>query len=67
MEMSTDAHVVQIFALDSLDWQYKTLEGGSFHATNSISIENTVSANGTQLPDIHESHILNKSLEKITV
>lgn len=30
-----------MFALDNLDWRKKTLDGGSFHATTAIVIENT--------------------------
>ena len=34
---TTNSHV---FALDNLDWRKKTLDGGSFHATTAIVIEN---------------------------
>ena len=35
---TTNSHV---FVMDNLDWRKKTLDGGSFHATTAIVIENT--------------------------
>lgn len=34
---TTNSHV---FAMDNLDWRKKTLDGGSFHATTAVIIEN---------------------------
>ena len=38
--MTATADVLQVFAMDNLDWKNKTIEGGSFHATTAIAVEN---------------------------
>ena len=38
-EMTHNPSTPHVFAIDNLDWMNKTLEGGSFHATTAIIIE----------------------------
>ena len=47
--ISTASELPHVFALDNLDWRKKTLDGGSFHATTAIVIDNqsSVSSNTT--------------------
>lgn len=39
--ISKVTHLPHLFATDNLDWRNKTLQGGSFHATTAIIIENS--------------------------
>ncbi|XP_034038500.1 uncharacterized protein LOC117521252 [Thalassophryne amazonica] len=41
--MTHASRTPHVFATDNLDWKMTTLEGGSFHATTAIIIENPVS------------------------
>ena len=46
--MSNNKKMPHVFAMDSLDWKKKTLEGGSFNATTAIIIENLDSSDNDQ-------------------
>ena len=39
-ENMTAHDIPHVFAIDNLDWRTKTLEGGSFNATTSITVQN---------------------------
>lgn len=65
-EMSTDPEKLQIFAMDNLDWSKKTLEGGSFHATTAIVIENCESNVPPNNPLVITSTGSKKTLETVS-
>ena len=64
-EMTHNPSTPHVFAIDNLDWINKTLEGGSFHATTAIIIEQQDTEHETSTLSVPSKSTRRRTLDKV--
>ena len=64
-EMTHNPSTPHVFAIDNLDWMNKTLEGGSFHATTAIIIEQQDTEHQTSTVSVPSKSTRRRTLDDV--